>query len=442
MFNGFWQRIVSSFLLGLALVGLPTLSLAEERHLDGVAVIVNDDVVTLSEIENRYQAFLQQATDAGVTQLPAKDLIMDQIVERLILESIQIQEATLRGIVVDDEEITDAVRGFAEQNNLQLDEFREKLEEQGIAYRSFRDDVHRQLVLQEIQFGIVSQRVYINQQDIEDFRNSPFFELMASDQYRVGHILITVEGSSGSETASEAEKKALQIVEQLREGADFATMAINNSSASTALEGGDLGWRYVEEIPSLFTEVVVGMKAGETADPIRNALGFHVIQLLEKRGASNTEAEQSFVRHILIRPTTIKTNQEARDEIDQLRKDILGGADFAELAKEYSEDPVSALAGGELGWTDGRLSDGRPLDPAFVEAMEATDTGKLSEVFESAAGWHVLEIVDRRIEDLSDEAMDQMAYRALHQRHAEEVWQDWLKEIRDEAFVKVIHEPK
>lgn len=407
---------------------------AEEEVLDGVAVIVNDDVVTISEIEERYQIFLQQVTEAGVTELPAKKLVMDQIVERLVSERIQMQEAAMRGIVASDEEITDAIRGFAEQNEMSLDEYRELLEEQGVTYRQLRDDVHRQLILQTIQQYVTRERIWISNQDIKDFRNSPFFELMATDQYQVGHILISTE-SSDAESAESAEDRALEVVSQLREGADFAAMAVNHSSASTALEGGNLGWRYVEQIPSLFAEVVIEMQVGETADPIRNALGFHIIQLLDKRGASNTKAQQSLVRHILIKPSMIKSSEEALKEITALREELINGADFAELAKEHSEDPLTALAGGELGWTDGS-----GLDSSLVEKINETATGELSDIFETPGGWHVLEVVDRRVKDLSEKALDDMALNALYQRNFEEALQDWIKQIRDEAFVKVVQE--
>lgn len=406
--------------------------------LDAVAVIVNDGVITLSEIEARYESFLQQAAEAGVTDLPPKDVVIEQVVERLISESIQLQEAAFHGIVVDDEALTEWIRAFAEERDMELDELRSDLKSRGISYRSFRNDVRRQMLLEGMQRQIFVQRVFITQQDIRDFRNSPFFEVMASDQYHVGHILIAAEGSMDSEVVKTAESEAEQIVKDLRDGAEFAKMAINHSSASTALEGGDLGWRYAEEIPSLFAEVVVEMKVGETSDPIRNSLGFHIVQLMNKQGASTSEAEKSLVRHILIASSTIKTKEEAFEEITEVRKKIVEGADFAELAKEHSEDPGSALAGGEIGWTDGSP----PMDPTFATVMLTTEVGEISEAFESEFGWHILEVLDRRTEDLSEKAKDDMAIRALHQRRAGEAWQNWLKEIRDEAFVKIVRNPK
>lgn len=406
--------------------------------LDAVAVIVNDGVITLSEIDTRYENFLEQASEAGVTDLPAKGVVIDQVVERLISESIQMQEGALRGIVVEDEELTEWIRTFADDRDMELDELREDLEERGISYRSFRDDVRRQLLLQRVQQQILRQRVWITEQDIRDFRNSPFFELMASDQYRIGHILISAEGLTDSDEVNAAESNALQIVKELREGADFATMAINHSSASTALEGGDLGWRYAEQIPSLFAELIVEMEIGDVSDPIRNSLGFHVVQLADKQGASTYEADQVFVRHILIMASTIKTEEEVLEEISEVRNQLLDGADFAELAKEHSDDPGTALTGGELGWLDHSTQN---LDPVFASKMFEPEVGEISEVFETSIGWHILEVLDRRTKDQTEEAKDNMAFNALRQRRAEEAWQNWLKEIRDEAFVKVVRSP-
>ena len=184
-------------------------------------------------------------------------------------------------------------------------------------------------------------------------------------------------------------------------------------------------------------ELVVGMEVGETSDPLRNSLGFHIVQLVDKQGASTSEAEQSLVRHILIVPSAIKTNEEAFEEISEVRNQLLEGADFAELAKEHSNDGGSALTGGELGWLDGSP----PLDPVFAAVMFTTEVGEISEAFEGEYGWHILEVLDRRTEDISEEAKDNVAFNALRQRRAGEAWQNWLKEVRDEAFVKVVRNP-
>lgn len=409
---------------------------AETELLDRVVAIVNDDVITLSEVENRYQFVLSQLEANEIRDIPSKDVIVDQILEQLVVESIQLQEAAYRGYIVSDEELTASIRTLAEQNGIDLDTFREMLERDGIAYTQFREDLHRQRLIQKVQSAVVNRRIYITEQDVKNFRNSPFFDILATDQYRIGHILVTSDNEDDP-SGEEANSMAVSIIRQLRDGADFATMAVNHSAASTALEGGDLGWRQPQDIPTLFADVVIGLSIGDIADPIRNDRGIHIIKLLDKRGASGAQGEQTLVRHILIRPNAIKTDLQAKREVENLRQRIIDGEDFGEVAQEHSEDPGSARTGGELDWTDGE-----GLDPQFLQEMQATEIGELSAVFPSQFGWHVLEVIDRRTQDLSEERLNQLAIRALHTRQFEEAREDWLQEIRDEAFVKILHQPK
>ena len=404
---------------------------ADVERLDGIVAVVDDDVVLASELVERRDAVHERMRQEGATELPPLDALMSQLMERLVIENIQLQMANQRGIVIDDETLTEAVNGFARQSQMTLDEFRESLEQEGNSYRKLREDVRRELQLQRVQRLLVNRRITITDQDLDDLIASPFFQEMISDEYRVGHILLAVDGSE-PETVERAAREADEIVAKLRDGADFAQMAIEHSAASTALEGGDLGWRGAGELPSLFAEQVVAMAPGETADPIRNSLGFHIVQLLEQRGVSRQRQIQSLVRHILVQPSAIRSPEETRELAADVRRRILAGEDFAELAKEFSDDPGSALAGGELGW-----SDGSDFVPAFREVMIALDIAEVSEPFESQHGWHVVEVLDRRDRDMSDEARQSMAMQVLHSRRFEEELQEWLQEIRDEAYVEL-----
>ncbi len=404
---------------------------ADIERLDGIVAVVDDDVVLASELVERRDAVHERMRQEGATELPPLDALMSQLMERLVIENIQLQMANQRGIVIDDETLTEAVNGFARQSQMSLDEFRESLEQEGNSYRKLREDVRRELQLQRVQRLLVNRRITITDQDLDDLIASPFFQEMISDEYRVGHILLAVDGSE-PETVERAAREADEIVAKLRDGADFAQMAIEHSAASTALEGGDLGWRGAGELPSLFAEQVVAMAPGETADPIRNSLGFHIVQLLEQRGVSRQRQMQSLVRHILVQPSAIRSPEETRELAADVRRRILAGEDFAELAKEFSDDPGSALAGGELGW-----SDGSDFVPAFREVMIALDIAEVSEPFESQHGWHVVEVLDRRDRDMSDEARQSMAMQVLHSRRFEEELQEWLQEIRDEAYVEL-----
>ena len=404
---------------------------ADIERLDGIVAVVDDDVVLASELVERRDAVHERMRQEGATELPPLDALMSQLMERLVIENIQLQMANQRGIVIDDETLTEAVNGFARQSQMSLDEFRESLEQEGNSYRKLREDVRRELQLQRVQRLLVNRRITITDQDLDDLIASPFFQEMISDEYRVGHILLAVDGSE-PETVERAAREADEIVAKLRDGADFAQMAIEHSAASTALEGGDLGWRGAGELPSLFAEQVVAMAPGDTADPIRNSLGFHIVQLLEQRGVSRQRQMQSLVRHILVQPSAIRSPEETRELAADVRRRILAGEDFAELAKEFSDDPGSALAGGELGW-----SDGSDFVPAFREVMIALDIAEVSEPFESQHGWHVVEVLDRRDRDMSDEARQSMAMQVLHSRRFEEELQEWLQEIRDEAYVEL-----
>ena len=416
-------------LAAAVLVAAP--AFADVERLDAIVAVVDDDVVLASELVERRDAVHERLQQEGATELPPLDALMSQLMERLVIENIQLQMANQRGIVIDDETLTEAVNGFASQRQMSLDEFRESLEQDGNSYRKLREDVRREMQLQRVQRLLVNRRITITDQDLDDLITSPFFQEMISDEYRVGHILLAVDGSE-PETVERAAREADEIVAKLRDGADFAQMAIEHSAASTALEGGGLGWRGAGELPSLFAEQVVAMAPGDTADPIRNSLGFHVVQLLEQRGVSRQRQLQSLVRHILVQPSAIRSPEETRELAADLHRRILAGEDFAELAKEFSDDPGSALAGGELGW-----SDGSDFVPAFREVMTAIDIAEVSEPFESQHGWHVVEVLDRRDRDMSDEARRSMAMQVLHNRRFEEELQEWLQEIRDEAYVEL-----
>ena len=424
------RRSVALLVLSAFLVGGYSVE-AESEILDGVAVIVNDSVVMVSEIEREYELTLADLATKGATNIPPKDQIVEQITERLILESIQIQEAGWRGIVVSDEEVTNGVRETARQQfDMSIEEFRDLLAKEEISYNQFREDLHREALLEKVQQLIVGPRVYISAQDVEIFRQLPYFDYLAADQFRVGHILIANDDSDAA-SANELQARAEDLVIQLRDGADFATMAVNHSSASTALEGGDLEWRRVEELPRLFVEEVLKMEVGDVADPIRNERGLHIIKLVDKRTATRDQ-EETLVRHILIRPNAIKTEVAAKKELEEIRQQIVDGEDFEELARQHSDD-LSGRDGGDLGWTTGDR-----LDPIFHDVMNTSEIGELSEVFASAFGWHILEVLDRRVTDVTEQVLDTFAFNALANRMFEESLEDWLQEIRAEAFVKVV----
>lgn len=424
--------IMGSVLSGLLVVALTVGNAhATYQKLDAIVAIVDEDVVLASELMTRLQTVREQM-QANQIPIPPNDVLVNQVMERLILENIQSQEAQRRGIEIDDETLTRAVNQFAQNNNMTLPEFQVALAKDGVSYREFREDIRGELVRTRLQRGMINRRVAITEQDVQGLLNSPAYQEMFSDDYRVGHIMLAFDDDASEAVVEQAKQKAATLIKALRDGADFAETAVANSAASSALEGGDLGWRKAGELPSLFTEPVLEMAVGDVAEPIKTGSAFHIVKLLERRGAGTQQEAQTKVRHILVRPSAIRTPADTEALSREIHGRLVNGEDFETLAKEFSEDPGSALNGGDLGW-----STPDQFVPIFAEVMEATADEALSEPFLSEFGWHILTVEGRRSQDMSEEARSNMALELLHRRRYEEERQEWLKEIRDEAFVEL-----
>lgn len=404
---------------------------AERETLDSIVAIVNDDVVLKSEYEGRLAEWLPRLNESDRNNPLLISTLREQVLDQLISESIQLQEAELRGIEVDDETLTRAVAEFAGRNNMTLEEFIADVAAQGSSYRALRERIRRDMTIDRVQRAVVTRRVFVAERDIDELLASPFFEEAISDEYRLGHILLEVTPQMTLAQIDEVREKANRLVGELREGADFAATAIEHSSAPTAAAGGDLGWRKESRIPSRFAEDVVGLEIGAVAEPSQDSSGFHIVKMIDKRGASQERAEQTLVRHILLSPSAIRSDEQTRVAIEEIHRRIAAGEDFAELAKEHSEDPGTRLAGGDLGWT---TTDS--LDPAFQRMMNLTGVDELSEPFQSSFGWHILEVRGRRLQDISEEARRNFATQRLVEKRFDERLDEWLTEIRAEAFIE------
>jgi peptidyl-prolyl cis-trans isomerase SurA len=422
--------VIRTLALGL-LVLLPALAPAQTRELDRIVAVVDDGVVTATELVDRLQ-FIERQFEGSGSELPPRDVLMSQLLERLILDSLQLQMARRAGVRISDEELTQAVAGIARQNGMELPAFQQALAQDGMSYREFRDQIRREMIIARVQQNRVNDRIYISPQELQNFLDSPVGRAATADDYRVGHILLAVADDATPAAVEQAEARAEEIVAELRDGADFAQMAVAESAGQRALEGGDLGWRKAGQLPSLFAEPLLDAEAGQVLDPIRSSSGLHIVKLLERRGASNTMIQQTRARHILVQPSEIRSDSEAQAIIEDVRARLEQGEDFAELAREFSDDPGSALSGGDLGW----VSPGQMV-PAFDERMAVTDVGEISDPFRSRFGWHVLEVLERRDEDMSTEFRERQALRILRDRRFDEELQAWLREIRDEAYVDV-----
>ena len=420
--------------LGILLLVTSLLSskaFSEYVKLDGIVAVVDEDVVLASELLERIN-LVRESMIQNKVPMPERDVFVGQVLDRLIIENIQLQEANNRGVVIDDQTLSQAVQQFAESNGQTVEEFVVGLESQGTSYRKFREDIRLEMTLSRLQRGMINQRISISDQDISGLLNSPFYKDFFSDEYSLGHIRLDLADNSSETDKERLIADADNIVEQLRGGEDFGKIAAAKSSSSTALDGGSLGWRRAGEIPSLFAEIALEMEIGDISDPIVSGSAVHIIKLIERRGAGMQELSQTLVSHILIKPSAIRTNKESRDLSESIYRQLLQGSEFAALAKQYSDDPGTALNGGSLGWSE----EGQFV-PEFSEVMGKTETGQLSEPFLSPFGWHVLRVDDRRVQNISDEARREMAIDILFKRRFEEERQEWLKEIRDEAYVEI-----
>ena len=420
--------------LGILLLVTSLLSskaFSEYIKLDGIVAVVDEDVVLASELLERIN-LVRESMIQNKVPMPERDVFVGQVLDRLIIENIQLQEANNRGVVIDEQTLSQAVQQFAESNGQTVEEFVVGLESQGTSYRKFREDIRLEMTLSRLQRGMINQRISISDQDISGLLNSPFYKDFFSDEYSLGHIRLDLTDNPSETDKERLIAEADDIVEQLRGGEDFGKIAAAKSSSSTALDGGSLGWRRAGEIPSLFAEIALEMKIGDISDPIVSGSAVHIIKLIERRGAGMQELSQTLVSHILIKPSEIRSDKESRDLSESIYRQLLQGSEFKALAKQYSDDPGTALNGGSLGWSE----EGQFV-PEFSEVMGKTETGQLSEPFLSPFGWHVLRVDDRRVQNMSDEARREMAIDILFKRRFEEERQEWLKEIRDEAYVEI-----
>ena len=399
--------------------------------MDEIAAIVDEDVVTRSEIDNRLKTIKAQAKNPAA--LPSDRILREQIVERLIIEKLQLQVARRAGVRVSDAELNDAMKRIAEQNQLTLESFRRALEQDGLSYNDMRQQVEQEIIIGRVQQGIMNSRIEISTDEIEDFLATDAGQELTADEYRIGHILIPIGSDPSRESIAQAKLEAEAVVAALQSGENFQSLAMEKSAGQNALEGGDLGWRKPNALPTLFADIAVDMKVEDIRGPIRSSSGFHVIKLLQRRGATAEGLiNQTRVRHILIKPNEIRSLEEARQLAEDLRAEIIDGREFGEVARLYSEDPGSALSGGDLGWNTGG-----EFVPAFESMMRATAEGELSPVFQSNYGFHFLEVTGQRVEDFSDLFKRNQVENYLRSQSFEEEVDNWVREIREDAFVEV-----
>lgn len=414
-------------------VGAPALAATgTPMSIDRIIAVVNDDVITSSEFEREIAAITLQLRQQN-TPLPAADTLRTQILERMIQKRLQLQLADVNHVKIDDEALNRAILNIAAQNKLSLSEFREVLERDGVRFEEYRENIRSEMTLGQLRQRQVSSRVIVTDQEVDELLETQALQGAGNDEFRLGHILIVVPESATVDDVVKAQGKATTVLADLRRGADFAQTALSVSGGQQALQGGDLGWRKPGQLPSLFGNIATAMQVGDISELIRSPSGFHIIKLIDKRkNEERNVVTQTRARHILIRTSELVSGDDARRKLEQLKERIAAGDDFAELARSHSEDPVTSVNGGTLGW----VSPG-DLVPAFEESMNALKLNQLGDPFRTQFGWHLVQVLERRDHDNTEELKKSRARDQIRQRKIEEETQTWLRQMRDEAFVEI-----
>ena len=425
------KKTCNTVLAAVLLTAFSITASAQLEILDKVVAVVDEDVVLESEVQRRLATIYNQIKQSG-TQPPPQDILVQQVLERLISERLQLNMGYNAGIRITDTELNDAMARIATGNQLTMEQYIEQIHASGSTLANVRDEIRDEMILMRVQQGQVMRRIRISNQELDNFLNSEEGRFMTSPDVNVGHILLPVPSGKSSDEVNAILQRAQSLLSEAQNGTDFRQLAIANSADQTALQGGDLGWRKMAQLPGVFIEAVEKLDIGQISDPIRSDAGYHLIKLYERRGGGEQLIEQHFARHILIKPNEIRDEATAVSQLNELRERIKDGEDFALLAKEFSEDPGSALNGGELGWSTPGM-----FVPEFEQTMGSIELNEISAPFLSQFGWHILQVTERRKQDFSENITRNRAQNLLRQRKYEEELQVWLQEIRDEAFVEV-----
>lgn len=411
----------------LAPAGAPTAI----EELDSIVAVVNNDVIVQSELAHEIALVIPEIQGRG-TALPPRPDLERQVLDRMILKRLQLQKAEELGIVIDDAMLTEAVSNIAARNGMALEELQATLEAGGVRYEDFAEDTRLQLVASRLQSQVVVKNIKVADKEVDRFLERESSSLIERTDVRLSHILVSVAEGAPPETLKKAESKARGLVGQLRKGADFSQLAVRYSDGRRALEGGDLGWFPMAQVPSLAQEPAHKLAKGEISEPLRSPSGYHIIKVADVKGSGPAMVTQTHARHILIRTNEVVSDDDAKIRLEQLRIRIVGGDDFETLARSHSDDTGSALKGGDLGWVN-------PGDtvPEFEKTMATLGPNEISKPFKSSFGWHIVQVVERRTQDTTDEIMRLKARKALRERKTDEATEQWLREVRDEAYVEI-----
>lgn len=404
--------------------------------MDRIIAVVDQTVITENELADRVKTVTAQFQKQRA-ELPPSNILEKQILERLINDKLQLQYASQTGLKVDDAQLDKTIERIADQNKMALPDFKQALAADGISYRKFREDIRNEIILARLREREVDNRINVTEAEIDNYLTTQSSQNESQDEYDISHILIRAPEDSSPDTLQKLKAKAEQALEKLKASEDFSKVSAAMSDAPNALEGGKLGWKPSGQIPGLFAEALKAMKPGEVSPILRSPNGFHILKLNDRRGGSSLLViDQTHVRHILLKLSEVVSEADAKRKIEGIKEKLENGADFAELAKQFSEDG-SANNGGDLGWVN-------PGDtvPQFEKTMNALAINEISMPVRSPFGWHIIQVLERRKQDMSKEAARLKARQEIRARKSDEAYQDWIHELRDRAYVEMRLEDK
>ncbi|GAA0350930.1 peptidylprolyl isomerase SurA [Morganella psychrotolerans] len=424
-----WRTLI----LGLMFTASTT-AFAAPQQMDKVAAVVNNGVVLESDVNNMLQTVVVNAKNAG-QQVPDQATLRQQILERLIMDNIVMQMAGQMQITIPEQAIDGAIEDIARQNNISSAQMKERLKRDGMSYDKYRSEIRKEMMMAEVRNNEVRRRVVILPQEVDALANLISAQNSADSELNISHILIPMPENPTDAQMNAAKEKVSVIMSELQKGADFGKLAITYSADPQALKGGNMGWSRLQELPGLFVERLQSAKKGEIVGPVRSGVGFHILRVNDMRGNSQPiSVTEVKARHILIKPSPIMTDEQARSKLQQITNDVKSGkTSFEDAAKQFSEDPGSALRGGELGWSMPDV-----YDPAFRDALMKLKKGDLSQPVRSSFGWHLIQLEDTRNVDKTEAAQKDRAYRMLFNRKFSEELQSWMQEQRAGAYVEIL----
>jgi peptidyl-prolyl cis-trans isomerase SurA len=429
-----YVRLIVPIALVLFAAGVcaqPTNAPSAVVRVDRVVAIVNDEALTQFELDDARRIVQQQLKQQKV-QPPAADVLDKQVLERLITQRALLQEAKESGVKIDDSQVERAIQRIAQENKLSAEEFRKLLAQENIPYGKYRDDIRNEMIVQRLREREVDSKVQVSDAEVDQYLATLKAQNAGETEYRLAHILVAVPEQASSDQIDNRRQRAEEALRSIKSGADFAQVAAAFSDATDALQGGSLGWRSGARLPTVFAEAVRQQKVGTVSGVLRSAAGFHIVKLLEKRSHDDaTLVDQTHARHILVRVNELTSEAEAKSKIERLKDRLDTGANFADLAKLNSED-ASAAKGGDLGW----LSPGDTV-AEFDEAMKKLQPNQVSPPVRTSFGWHLIEVLERRKQDVTIDRARNEAQTAIRQRKSDEAFQDWVRQVRDKAFVEI-----